>query len=113
MFARSDYADFLRKYFLTAAAVGFLAAAPRARAAEDGPVADAPIKRIVLFSSGVGYFEHQGQVEGNATIDLKFDVEDVNDLLKSMVLEDRGRFPPSPTARATPSPRRSAPSRSI
>jgi hypothetical protein len=49
-----------------------------------------PIKRIVLFSSGVGYFQHEGKVDGNATIDLKFRVENINDLLKSMILEDRG-----------------------
>jgi hypothetical protein len=49
-----------------------------------------PVKRVVLFSSGVGYFQHHGQVTGNASVDLKFPVEDVNDLLKSMVLEDLG-----------------------
>jgi hypothetical protein len=49
-----------------------------------------PVKRVVLFNSGVGYFEHQGQVEGEATVDLKFNVDDVNDLLKSMVVQDLG-----------------------
>ncbi len=49
-----------------------------------------PLKRVVLFSSGVGFFEHAGKVNGDASIDLKFNVADVNDLLKSMVLEDRG-----------------------
>jgi hypothetical protein len=72
---------------------GFVAASfasPRAALAKDADnSAKAPVKRIVLFNSGVGYFEHQGQVDGNASIDLKFDVDDVNDLLKSMVLEDR------------------------
>jgi hypothetical protein len=38
----------------------------------------------------VGYFQHQGTVTGNASVDLKFRVDDVNDLLKSMVLEDLG-----------------------
>jgi hypothetical protein len=52
--------------------------------------AKVPIKRIVMFSSGVGYYQHEGQVTGNAAVDLKFPVEDVNDLLKSMVLEDLG-----------------------
>ncbi|MEX2316546.1 MAG: hypothetical protein WD669_05300 [Pirellulales bacterium] len=52
--------------------------------------AKVPVKRVVLFSSGVGYFQHQGQVTGNAAVDLKFQVDDVNDLLKSMVLEDLG-----------------------
>jgi hypothetical protein len=47
-----------------------------------------PVKRVVLFSSGVGFFEHIGKVDGDATVDLKFNVEDVNDLLKSMVLQD-------------------------
>jgi len=57
-------------------------------ASESDGAGKAPVKRIVLFSSGVGYFEHQGHVDGDATISLEFNVEDVNDLLKSMVLQD-------------------------
>jgi hypothetical protein len=52
--------------------------------------ANLPLKRVVLFNSGVGFFEHGGQVEDNADVQLKFNVEDVNDLLKSMVVEDLG-----------------------
>jgi hypothetical protein len=47
-----------------------------------------PITHVHLFSSGVGFFQRQGEVEGNARIDLTFPVQDVNDLLKSMVLND-------------------------
>src|SRR5262245_42012168 len=47
-----------------------------------------PIGQVVLFSSGVGYFQREGSVEGNARIDLSFPVTDINDLLKSMVLRD-------------------------
>jgi hypothetical protein len=47
-----------------------------------------PIGQVVLFSSGVGYFQREGTVEGNARIDLSFPVTDINDLLKSMVLRD-------------------------
>jgi hypothetical protein len=47
-----------------------------------------PIGQVVLFSSGVGYFQREGSVEGNARIDLSFPVSDINDLLKSMVLRD-------------------------
>src|SRR5438094_2225395 len=57
--------------------------------AQDQP-ADLPIKRVVMFSSGVAFFEHAGQVDGNAAVELKFDVKDINDLLKSMVLQDEG-----------------------
>ncbi len=52
------------------------------------PEAALPLNKIVLFTSGVGYFEHRGEVDGNAKIDLQFRVEQINDLLKSMVLED-------------------------
>jgi hypothetical protein len=47
-----------------------------------------PIGQVVLFSSGVGYFQRQGAVEGDARVDLSFPVTDINDLLKSMVLRD-------------------------
>ncbi len=49
-----------------------------------------PLGKVVMFTSGVGYFEHRGEVEGDAEIEMKFNVEDINDLLKSMILEDRG-----------------------
>jgi hypothetical protein len=54
----------------------------------DAATNDVPVKRVVLFNSGVGYFEHRGKVDGDATVDLKFNVDDINDLLKSMVLQD-------------------------
>src|SRR5262249_4335771 len=47
-----------------------------------------PIGQVVLFSSGVGYFQREGNVEGNARVDLSFPVSDINDLLKSMVVRD-------------------------
>src|SRR5438128_4191373 len=62
-----------------------------ARPAAPNPEAAAsklPVKQVVLFSSGVGYFQREGEVEGDARIDLSFPVGDVNDLLKSMVLQD-------------------------
>src|SRR5262245_44946894 len=47
-----------------------------------------PISKVVLFSSGVGYFQRAGTVDGNARVDLTFQVRDINDLIKSMVLQD-------------------------
>src|SRR5690348_11990546 len=47
-----------------------------------------PIGQVILYSSGVGYFQREGSVEGNTRIDLSFPVQDINDLLKSMVLRD-------------------------
>ena len=66
---------------------GMMAKGTRA-ADEKGP--QLPLKKVVMFSSGVGYFERRGDVEGNAKVELKFNVRDINDLLKSLVLQDLG-----------------------
>src|ERR1700722_16264305 len=47
-----------------------------------------PIGQVVLFSSGVGYFQREGQIDGDARVGLSFPVQDINDLIKSMVLRD-------------------------
>ena len=47
-----------------------------------------PLTHVVLFNSGVGYFQREGSVEGNARIDMSFQAADVNDLLKSLLLDD-------------------------
>src|SRR5262249_29855981 len=54
------------------------------------PASQLPIGQVVLFNSGVGYFQREGEVDGNARIDLTFPITDVNDLLKSLVLQDLG-----------------------
>ena len=47
-----------------------------------------PLSTLVLFTSGVGYFQHDGTVEGNAKMELTFSTGQINDLLKSLVLRD-------------------------
>ena len=64
-----------------------LAIPPSAAVAQDQ--VDLPVTRAVLFSSGVGYFEHVGEVQGDATLSLKFKTEQINDVLKSMVFMDQ------------------------
>jgi hypothetical protein len=54
------------------------------------PTAQLPIGHVILFSSGVGYFQREGEVEGSSRVDLSFPGSDVNDLLKSLVLQDSG-----------------------
>jgi hypothetical protein len=51
-----------------------------------------PLTSVVLFNTGVAYFERQGTVEGDARIDLSFPLTDVNDLLKSLVVEDGSKL---------------------
>jgi hypothetical protein len=56
--------------------------------ADEPAKAKLPLKRVVLFSSGVGFFEHAGQVQNDAKVEMKFKPNDINDLLKSMVVQD-------------------------
>ena len=53
--------------------------------------ADVPVKVVVLFSSGVGYFEHIGTVKGDSSTELRFKAQQINDILKSLVLQDTGQ----------------------
>ncbi len=73
---------------LVVATLAAAASAQEGKPAGAKPAAALPLNKIVLFTSGVGYFEHKGEVEGNAKVDLQFRVDQINDLLKSMVLED-------------------------
>jgi hypothetical protein len=54
-----------------------------------GTNADVPVSKVVLFSSGVGYFEHAGTVHGNGSTMLRFKTSQINDILKSLVLQDQ------------------------
>ena len=54
-----------------------------------GTNADVPVTKVVLFSSGVGYFEHAGTVQGNGSTMLRFKTSQINDILKSLVLQDQ------------------------
>jgi hypothetical protein len=49
-----------------------------------------PLEKVVLFTSGVGFFQHAGKVDGDARVEMSFKSDHINDLLKSMVLEDLG-----------------------
>jgi hypothetical protein len=70
-------------------AVSLALACSLSLAADPQPGADRlPLDRVVLFTSGVGFFQHTGKVTDDATVEMKFPAADVNDLLKSMVLED-------------------------
>ncbi len=48
-----------------------------------------PIRRVVLYKHGVGYFEREGEVEGDASVDLYFKAAEMNDVLKSLTTLDR------------------------
>src|ERR1051325_8109891 len=63
-------------------------AATNVDTAADPDKAKLPVSQIVLYSSGVGFFDRAGEIDGNKSVELRFKAEEVNDLLKSMVVQD-------------------------
>jgi hypothetical protein len=51
--------------------------------------ADIPIREVILYKSGVGYFERAGALSPGESARLDFKAEDMNDVLKSLTLQDR------------------------
>jgi hypothetical protein len=49
-----------------------------------------PLAQVVLFNNGVGYFQREGTVDGDTRIDLALPADNINDLLKSLVLQNPG-----------------------
>lgn len=53
-----------------------------------GPAAPLPVKRVVLYKNGVGYFEHVGKIQGNQNVEIPFTSGQLNDVLKSLTVLD-------------------------
>ena len=49
-----------------------------------------PIKRVVLYKNGVGYFEHVGKVHGTQDVNIDFTTSQLDDVLKSLTIVDYG-----------------------
>ncbi len=49
-----------------------------------------PVKHVVLYKNGVGYFEHIGRVHGNQEVNIDFTTAQLNDVIKSLTVVDFG-----------------------
>jgi len=47
-----------------------------------------PVRRVVLYKNGVGYFEHLGRVRGSQEVHVDFTSAQLNDVLKSLTVLD-------------------------
>ena len=52
--------------------------------------ADLPVKEVVLYKHGVGFFERSGRLAAGESARLDFDASEMNDVLKSLTVEERG-----------------------
>ncbi len=79
-----------RPMFLLLILVNLMAVSARGGSQTIGASGDdsLPVTGVTLFSSGVGHFRHEGVVSGDTEITMAFDVGDVDDLLKSLILQD-------------------------
>jgi hypothetical protein len=49
-----------------------------------------PVRRVVLYKNGVGYFEHLGRVRGTQSLAIDFNSAQLNDVLQSLTTIDLG-----------------------
>lgn len=54
------------------------------------PLAKLPVRRVVLYKNGVGYFEHSGRISGDQELGIHFTTAQLNDVLKSLTVVDLG-----------------------
>src|SRR5712692_2857525 len=54
------------------------------------PAAELPVKKVVLYKHGIGYLERSGRVAASEAARLDFKAVEMNDVLKSLTIEERG-----------------------
>src|SRR4051794_12454803 len=92
--------------------LGFGVATAALLAAQAAAAADLKLTRVLLSTGGVGLYEYKAEVEGEATVELKAPLDQIDDILKSLVVFDdhggvggldlAGAEPLSETFRALP-----------
>ncbi|MGA8145850.1 MAG: carboxypeptidase regulatory-like domain-containing protein [Candidatus Acidiferrales bacterium] len=63
-------------------------AASGSRASEEQAATKLPVRRVILYKTGVGYFEHLGHVRGNEAVRIDFTSGQLNDVLQSLTVLD-------------------------
>jgi hypothetical protein len=51
--------------------------------------AELPVREVILYKNGVGYFSRAGELQPGESARLEFRAAEMNDVLKSLTLEDR------------------------
>jgi hypothetical protein len=54
------------------------------------PAAELPVREVVLYKHGVGYFERSGRLAAGESVRLDFNATEMNDMLKSLTLSEKG-----------------------
>ncbi len=59
-------------------------------AIQPAPGADLPVRKVVLYKHGIGFFERQGQVPAAESAAFQFKASEMNDVLKSLTVSSAG-----------------------
>ncbi|MCX6637702.1 MAG: hypothetical protein NT090_21825, partial [Acidobacteria bacterium] len=50
--------------------------------------AELPVRQVILYKHGVGYFERAGELSAGESARLDFKASEMNDVLKSLTIND-------------------------
>ena len=80
----------LRTLTLSSALVSSACFLLPAEIAREGQITQLPVRKVVLYKNGVGYFEHEGRVVNNEAVSIDFTSSQLNDVLQSLTALDLG-----------------------
>lgn len=55
-----------------------------------GEAAELPVRTVILYKHGVGFFEREGTLAAGESARLDFNASEMNDVLKSLTIQERG-----------------------
>ena len=79
----------MRKWMALVGVLALFFLSPAAGAGES-PV-PLPVRKVVLYKNGMGYFEHVGKVRGTQDMEIVLPSAQLNDVLKSLTVIDLGK----------------------
>lgn len=59
-------------------------------AAVAAPAAELPVRKVVLYKHGIGFFERAGRIPAGEAARLDFKAAEMDDVLKSLTIQERG-----------------------
>lgn len=80
----------LRRLAISSAFISSVSFLLPAEIAREGQITQLPVRKVVLYKNGVGYFEHEGRVTNNEAVSIDFTSSQLNDVLQSLTALDLG-----------------------
>ena len=79
----------MKKFAVTLFAAALLSTSALSSVRAEAPKGEIPVDRVILSTSGLANFVHRMEVKDNANVEFPVRFEQVDDILKSLVIFDR------------------------